>query len=469
MKDLKKVFRNITILALALIAAGILSAYITDSKGTVRADIVNQASEEDDAEEPAQLNGFVKDGGETFYYKDGKKVLGWVKDGSDKYYFYRSGKTTGGAAHTKGAMATGWQTIDGERFYFYRSSKTTSGSAHNKGAMATGWQSIDGEKFYFYQSSKTTSGSAHSKGAMATGWQKIDDQKFFFYRSSKTASGKAHTKGAMVTGWQTIDGEKYYFYKTAKTSSGKAHRKGAMATGWQTISKEKYYFYKSATSTRKSGVMAKGGINISNKGYIFDETGKLVMSNMKGWYKVGEDYYYCDRKSGKLFKNDTANGIYLRNDGKAQLTDFAKEKIPVMIRSREIVAEITNKNDTLTQKKWKCYKYVAKFPYIYKDAPIGDHIKAKDYACWDAHYANNILNAYGDQKTCGGECCAQSVALGYLFTELNFGTVTFNTSYTHGWIEVNGLCYDTLFIKSRGMDWWEMKHYPATPSYSAVI
>ncbi|MCR4669682.1 MAG: hypothetical protein K5643_00670 [Saccharofermentans sp.] len=467
MKDFRILDRIIVVLAAAAIAAGMTAVFTSMTSAAVRADIITNNAEAD-AAEPVK-NGFVKEDGETFYYKNGKKVLGWVKDGSDKYYFYRSGKTTGGEPHTKGAMATGWQTIDGERFYFYRSGKTTSGEPHNKGAMAIGWQSIDGEKFYFYRSGKTTGGASHSKGAMATGWQLIDSEKFFFYRSSKTTSGKAHTKGAMATGWQTIDEAKYYFYKSSKTASGKPHNKGAMAKGWQTIDSAKYYFYMNASETHKSGAMATGGLNISDKGYVFGDNGKLLMSNMKGWYKVGEDYYFCDRKTGKMLKNDNANGIYLRNDGKAQLTDFAKEKIPVMIRSREIVAEITKPSDTLQQKKWKCYKYVAKFPYIYKDAPIGDHIKNKDWACYDAHYANNILNAYGDQKTCGGECCAQSVALGYLFNELNFGTVTFKTSYTHGWIEVNGLCYDTLFIKSRGMDWWEMKHYPATPSYTSVI
>jgi len=435
MKDPKKIFRVLTVLLVSLIAAGVITVAKGHISSSVRADEKTSVSREKEDQIP---DGFYKKDGETFYYKDGKKVTGWVEDGDDKYYFYRS-------------------------------SKSGSGNAHTKGAMATGWQNLEGGKYYFFMSGKTSGGNPHKKGAMATGWQFIGDQKFYFRTEGKKKSGKTYPRGTMVTGWQTIDGTKYYFYKTFKTASGKPHRKGAMAKGWQTLSGEKYYFYKNASGSRKSGVMATAGVNISGKGYVFADSGKLLMSNMRGWYKVGEDYYFCDRSTGKMYKNDTAHGIYLRNDGKAQMTDFAKEKIPVMIKSREIVAEITNKSDTLTQKKWKCYKYIAKFPYIYKDAPIGDHIKNKDYACWDAHYANNILNAYGDQKTRGGECSAQSVALGYLFTELNFGQVTFKTSYTHGWIEVNGLSYDALFVKSRGMDWWAMKHYPATPSFTAVI
>ena len=435
MKDFKILYRAATVLAVAMLAAGLIAGVTTSKAGTVRAD---ETGITDDASDDDVLNGFVKEGGETFYYRNGKKVTGWVEDSGDKYYFYKS-------------------------------SKSGSGNPHTKGAMATGWQNIDGAKFYFFKSAKTGGGTPHKKGAMATGWQLIEDQKFYFFKSSKTATGKAHAKGAMATGWQTIDGAKYYFYKSFKTASGKPHRKGAMAKGWQTLSKEKYYFYKSASGSRKSGTMATGAVNIDGKGCIFEESGKLLMKDKRGWYQVGEDYYYFDRTTGKIFKNDTANGIYLRIDGKAQLTDFAKEKIPVMIKSREIVSEICGKNDTLARKKWKCYKYVAQFPYIYKDAPIGDHIKNRDYACWDAHYANNVLNAYGDQRVRGGECSAQSAALGYLFTELNFGQVTFKTSYTHGWIEVNGLCYDALFIKARGMDWYEMKSYPATPSYTAVI
>jgi len=340
-------------------------------------------------------DGFVTRGGQTYYYEDGAKVTGWVS-------------------------------YKGERFYFYRSKSTASGRSHTKGAMATGWQIIDGEKFYFYKSSRTGSGAPHTKGAMATGWQKIEGYKFYFYRSSKTASGMPHTKGAMATGWQTIDGEKYYFVR-------------------------------SSADYGRSGVIATGAMNIEDKGYILSSQGKILMKDMYGWYKVGEDFYFCDRKTGKLIKNKTVNGIKLAKDGKAVMDKYAEEKIPVMIRARQIIEEICDKKDPLKTKQYKCYKYVAKPPYLMKHHPLR---KQRDkYACFTAIYANDILNAYGDQKKIGGECVAESSALGYLYNELVFGQVYLCDDGGHAWIEIDGRTWDPLFVEAKGKAWYNRKGY----------
>lgn len=448
--DMNKVLSRIITVILFLAAFAASSCFLLKQKVTVISD--------------DRVSGFITDGGETFYMEDGKYVTGWKTIDGVRFYFYRSGKTTGGASHTKGAMATGWQTIDGERFYFYRSSKTLSGDSHKKGGLATGWQSIDGEKFYFYRSSKTTSGSAHSKGAMATGWQLIDGTKYYFYRSGKTTSGAKHSKGAMATGWQTIDGNRFYFYKTAATSSGAKHKKGALATGWQTIDKNRYYFYKTAKTAGKTGVMAKGAVNIDGKGCVFAKDGKLIKTDMYGWYKVDGNYYFCDRKTGKMIKNDKANGIKLASDGKAVLNAYAKEKIPVMIRAREVVAQITDDSMSLAKKALECRKYVNSFKVLIKDMPINAH--RKDWACYDAHYANNILNAYGDQRTCGGECNSQAAAMAYLFVEIGFEKVEFCHD-THGWVEADGKFYDTVFYGRDG--WWAGKKSPIKSRYRIEI
>ena len=366
--------------------------------------------------------GFVREDGETYYYKDGRKY-------------------------------TGWLSYEGQRFYFYRSSSTGSGQKHSKGAMATGWQLIDGEKFYFFRSGKTGSGLEHSKGAMATGWQKIDGVKYYFYRSSSTDSGQKHTKGALATGWQKIDGYKFYFFK----SSVKGHVKGQMATGWQILEGKKYYFFKSDKTYGRSGIMATGARNIDSKGCIFDKSGKLLMTDMKGWYKVGGSYYFCDRKTGKLLRNATVNCIKIDEDAKAVMTDYAKEKIPVMIKARQIVEEICDEGDSLKDKQWKCYEYVAEPPYLFKCYPLK---KYRDkFACFTAVYANNILNAYGDQKKIGGDCVTESAALGYLYNELDFGTVYFCDDSAHAWIEINGRTWDPLFVEAKGKKWYNRKGY----------
>ncbi|MBO4579496.1 MAG: hypothetical protein J5715_05035 [Clostridiales bacterium] len=371
------------------------------------------------SESPA---GFVKEDGETFFYKNGHKV-------------------------------TGWLSYEGSRFYFYRSSSTASGEKHTKGAMATGWQLIDGEKFYFFRSRKTESGEEHAKGAMATGWQMIDGVKYYFYRSSSTGSGLSHTKGTLATGWQKIDGYKYYFYR----SSDGSHLKGEMAKGWQTIEGSRYYFFKSAKTYGRSGIMATGARNIDDRGCVFAADGKLLKTDMYGWYKVNGDYYFCDRKSGKMVKDKTVNCIKIGKDGKAVKDKYSEEKIPVMIRAREIIGEICKKDDSIKEKQWKCYEYVAKPPYLFKHYPLK---KYRDkYACFTAIYANNILNAYGDQDKIGGECVAESAALGYLYNELDFGTVYLCDDGGHAWIEIDGRTWDPLFVEAKGKQWYNRKGY----------
>ncbi len=86
MKDLKKIFRALTVVLVALAAAGLITIAKDQAAGTVRADVKAAVSYEEEDPIP---DGFHKKDGETFYYKDGKKVTGWVEDGGDKYYFYK--------------------------------------------------------------------------------------------------------------------------------------------------------------------------------------------------------------------------------------------------------------------------------------------------------------------------------------------------------------------------------------------
>jgi len=339
----------------------------------------------------------------------------------------------------------GFVTSGGQTYYY------------KNGSKVTGWMTYEGHQFYFYRSSSTSSGKKHSKGAMALGWQLIDGEKYYFYRSSKTRSGESHAKGAMALGWQLIDGYRYYFYKTSKTASGASHTKGAMASGWQTIDGEKYYFVRSSAPYGKSGVMATGAMNIEDKGYILSSRGKILMKDMNGWYKVDGNFYFCDRKTGKLIKDKTVNGIKIAKDGKAVMDKYAEEKIPVMIRARQIIEEICDKKDSLKTKQYKCYKYVAKPPYLMKHHPLR---KQRDkYACFTAIYANDILNAYGDQKKIGGECVAESSALGYLYNELDFGQVYLCDDGGHAWIEIDGRTWDPLFVEAKGKTWYNRKGY----------
>ena len=131
-------------------------------------------------------NGWVKESGKWYYYKNNAKLTGWQKLGGKWYYFNGSG-----------AMLTGWQKLGG-KWYLFNSS----------GAMLTGWQKSGG-KWYLFNSS----------GAMLTGWQKSGSKWYYF-----------NTGGDMVTGWKKIGSSWYYFessgaMRTANlTQGGKTYR-----------------------------------------------------------------------------------------------------------------------------------------------------------------------------------------------------------------------------------------------------
>lgn len=163
-------------------------------------------------------------------------------------------------------------------------------------------------------------------------------------------------------------------------------------------------------------------------------------------------------------KGGTACGVALNSDGSAVMDDYAKEKIPVMIKAREIVESICDPNDSLAVKQEKCYQYVAKFPYLLKDYPVGNFVTGY-WACVDAHYANNILNAYGDQDRQGAECVGEAAALAYLYAELNFGDVYLYSSNVHGWVCANGRYWDPLFVESKGRQYYNAASYEAAPTY----
>lgn len=162
--------------------------------------------------------------------------------------------------------------------------------------------------------------------------------------------------------------------------------------------------------------------------------------NFKGWISYGGKYYYLDRWSGALHINDKVDGISISSDGSAIMDQYATEKIPVMIKARQIAYTICSDKDTLSTKVCRSITYAARFNYILKDAYIGDH--RYKYACPEAHYANNMLNVYGDQVVIGGECYAQCSVAAFILHELNVPEVWIEDNMFHGWLFVDGHYYD---------------------------
>jgi len=221
----------------------------------------------------------------------------------------------------------------------------------------------------------------------------------------------------------------------------------------------------------KYGVFVnENGKRITDTGLVKDENNWYNLRNgqlLGGWSEIDGDYYFLDRTEWTMVFSATYNGITLDEYGVAEKTAYASEKVPVMMRARDIVYEICDDEDSLDVKERKCLNYIGQFPYYMKGIPIGDHMD--EHACYDAYYANYVLNAYGDQTVVGGECSAQSVALGYLYTELDEGEVVFAHSKSHGWIEMNGYFWDALFARSKGDYWY--KHPLPYPSgvYNSVV
>ena len=142
-------------------------------------EISEQTKDTDLVQASAKKNGFIKENGNTYYYKDNKKVTGWQTISGKKYYFNRQGK-----------MLTGLQEI-GDDLYFF----------NNNGTLYTGLKQIimkdgdgivwDKETYYFDRDGKAVSG-----------WQTVGKDKYYFTGHKAAATGCHYIEG---------NGKLYYF------------------------------------------------------------------------------------------------------------------------------------------------------------------------------------------------------------------------------------------------------------------
>ena len=188
--------------------------------------VVSRGSEDsqntDDSDDIPHEDGWYKDGNDSYYYQDGKKIKGWLNITEHKYYFDPD----------TGIMAIGWQDIDGEKYYF-----------EDSGEMVNGWQSIDGLWYCFDEDS----------GVMQTGWieQKDGDQTDKYYFNPDD--------GSRVNGWNKINGDWYYFNS----------EDGKMVKDWKQIDDSWYYF-------DSDGIMKTGWLESGDDWYYLDDDGKMV-------------------------------------------------------------------------------------------------------------------------------------------------------------------------------------------------
>ena len=232
----------------------------------------------------AAKNGFYTENGDTYYYKNGKKLKGWQTIDGKKYYFFSTGK-----------QKTGWLTYQGNKYYFQSS------SIPKNRYMVTGWrQDKAGARRYF-----------DKNGVLATGWYTISGDRYYFNP----------TTGVMKTGWKYVGKDRYYFTSSGIMVKNKLYKDtkanvtryfgsdGKMVRGWYSFTEGQRYFSSSVNNLSKDGIMAVGFTTISEKTYYFlSSTGYKVTS---GWVTRKSDNakFYMDPDDNGAMVTDTEREI----------------------------------------------------------------------------------------------------------------------------------------------------------------
>ncbi|MGG1679368.1 N-acetylmuramoyl-L-alanine amidase [Neobacillus sp. NRS-1170] len=133
-------------------------------------------------------DGWVKQGVQWFFYKNGLKQTDWIKDKS-KWYFLDA----------NGVMQTGWVKVD-TKWYFL----------DENGVMKTSWVKVNNKWYYL-----------DKDGSMQTGWIKLDSKWYFLMPNGEMAIGwiqddnkwyyLGYPNGVMITGTHIISGVEYTF------------------------------------------------------------------------------------------------------------------------------------------------------------------------------------------------------------------------------------------------------------------
>ena len=267
-----------------------------------------------DADGVMQIDGFVTVGDDTYYYKDCKLVTGFTMIGEDYYFFNaRSGKMykdadmwvagdnaygIAGGMHYFGA--DGVMQIDG----FVRVGNDTYYYANRE--LVKGFTKI-GEDYYFFNAG---SGKMYKDANMWVGKNTYGVEPGMHYFD---ADGKMFVPN-LETGVRKIveeNGKLYFTIDGVKMVGGLYELDGA-------------YYYVQNNGELAVNCSAYVGTELLAKDgwYGFDAGGKLIMTGFveggdgftyyynggiraKGFTKIGEDYYFFNAGSGKMYTDAT--------------------------------------------------------------------------------------------------------------------------------------------------------------------
>ena len=262
------------------------------------------------------VTGFVEDSADTYYYQDGVTAKGFTKV-EDDYYFFNAGSgkmyknTTLWVGSNSYGVASGFYDfgLDGKM-------------------ITTGFFTVGGDTYY------------RRNLEMVKGFTKIEDDYYFF----NTGSGKMYKDATLWVGSNDygIVGGMYYFSKDGKmvipdlqngkkeiiSKNGKLYFAidGAyMNDGLHELNGDYYYAQANSTLlTDKTIWVSQKNDLLSGKGdwYHFGADGKMLKTGFVegsdgytyyynetvlalGFTQVGDDYYFFNAGSGKMYKGTT--------------------------------------------------------------------------------------------------------------------------------------------------------------------
>ncbi len=256
------------------------------------------------------LNGFVEQSGATYYYENGVLIKGLARIGEDFYLF----NTGSGRMYSDGT------------FWVGENSCGVAGGWYAFGAdgrmIRTGFVTA-GENTYYYQD-----------GALVKGFTKIGGDYYFF----NGGSGKMYRDTTLWVGENGygITGGMYYFgadgkmavpdlengRKAVVSENGKLYftMDGArMTNGLYELDGAYYYARSSGELAVNQSAYAATDLLSGTGWYAFGADGKLILTGFaagggytyyyadgvraKGLTKIGDDYYFFNRGSGKMYQD----------------------------------------------------------------------------------------------------------------------------------------------------------------------
>ena len=241
---------------------------------------VDSKAKADIGQEKDALNGWHKENGFFYYYKDDVRQKEWQWIDGEFYYLWEE----------SGVMITGWKKYENNWYHLSRET----------GVMDRGWKLIDGSYYYLRADSGKMITGEHKidgveykfgpSGNMLTGWHKDENQKYEFYDEN----------GAKIKeGWQKDWGSWYYLNVFGNLTTGldmigdhfyRFDDRGVMLTGWIGYENPVKDIIEYSYAAPNGILYENEWLQDDGNWYYFDTTRMVT-----GTYEVdGVEYYFAD-------------------------------------------------------------------------------------------------------------------------------------------------------------------------------